>query len=110
MALPTAAQRASAAELARKQRVRNLLARDSINAPRLLDELQQIKEKLETCHPDDIQRLTAIAGINFKLLNKVVPDLKSVDVQEEEQTATVINIDKSDYAEARRMMLEQDAC
>jgi len=102
----TPTQLAAAAEIARFKRARNNLTRDSISAPKLIDEIEQLKEKLTSCEPADIQRLVAIANINFGLLKKVMPDLKPQEVTVDEKEATIINIDSSKYAEIRQKMLD----
>jgi len=101
----TPGQKASAAELARIKRNRNIMARETISAPRLLDEIAQIKEKLAVCEPDDIQRLNSMAAINFKLLNKVMPDLKPIEMDIKDKETVVVQIDDARYEEIRRKML-----
>jgi cytoplasmic iron level regulating protein YaaA (DUF328/UPF0246 family) len=101
----TPTQLSAAAELAKTRQARNGLARDTISAHKLIDELEQIKEKLTDCDPADIQRMMAIANINFGLLKKVLPDIKAIEHKVEEKDAVVVNIDSSQYQEVRKKML-----
>lgn len=101
----TPAQINAAKQLANMRRARNLLAREEINAHKLIDEIEQLKTRLTDCEPEDIQRLLAIANINFNLLKKVMPDMKPIEQPETKEEAVVVNIDSSKYEEMREKAL-----
>lgn len=73
--------------------VRAEQVRAAMNPAVIINELVSISNEADTCLLEDLPRLQLKANINFGLLKKCLPDLRSLEVKENNNNAKRLIID-----------------
>lgn len=97
------------------RRIRQEALREQLSQQKHVEHVIDISEKLidleEELDTLKIQRLKAGAELKLKLINKYLPDVRSVELSSDPdnpQQHVVMSADE--YAEVRRKMMESDGC
>lgn len=67
--------------------------RNAMSPALIVAELVGIADEANTCHIDDLPRLQLRANIQFGLLKKCLPDLRSLEIKEKSTNARRLVID-----------------